>query len=427
MSDDRRLDDWIEGFLTFTNNTEPPRMFRMWTAISVVAACLQRKCVLHWGSLDFYPNMYVVLVAPSGKARKGTAMIPGLKMLREMGVKLASNSVTRQALIRDLKRSNETEVDPTTGTMDIHASLTVFSKELTVFLGYQNNELMTDLTDWYDCDDDWVYRTKHEGVDDIKGVWVNIIGATTPDLIQSAMPLNAIGGGLTSRMVFVYEQRKGKTVHTPFYTKEELKIQEELLIDLERIRMLKGEYKVTERFIEGWIDWYTEIDESPPFEDPRFSGYFERRPTHVMKLSMIVNASRGDTMVLDKEDLDHAVEILRNTEIKMRYTFSGVGKSSLANTLSQVMAEISAKKEIRYDELLSRFYNDVDKWGMDKIIETMSAMNYIDDIPVAPGGRTIRFREGAANPLSITNQMVDQNHFVQKMNEDEDEDALPEV
>lgn len=398
---ERQLDDWLAGFLKFTENTEPPRMFRLWTGISVVAACLQRKCVLHWGSLDFYPNMYVVLVAPSGKARKGTAMIPGLKMLREMGVKLASNSVTRQALIRDLKLSNETEVDPTTGAMDIHASLTVFSKELTVFLGYQNYELMTDLTDWYDCDDDWIYRTKHEGVDDIRGVWVNLIGATTPDLIQSAMPLNAIGGGLTSRMVFIYEQRKGKIVHTPFYTEEEIKLQELLLIDLERIRMLKGVYTTTPRFIESWIDWYNGADERPPFEDPRFSGYFERRPTHVMKLSMIVNASRGDSMVLDKEDIDRAVEILRQTEVKMRYTFSGVGKSSLANTLSQVMAEVSTKKEIRYDELLSRFYNDVDKFGMDKIVETMSAMNYIDDIPIAPGGRTIRFREGGANPLFV--------------------------
>ena len=379
MSDERHLGDWIEGFLNFTNNTEPPRMFRLWTAISVVAACLQRKCVLHWGSLDFYPNMYVVLVAPSGKARKGTAMIPGLKLLREMGVKLASNSVTRQALIRDLKRSNETEVDPTTGTMDIHASL------------------------------------KHEGVDDIKGVWVNLIGATTPDLIQSAMPLNAIGGGLTSRMVFIYEQRKGKLVHTPFYTDEEDKLQELLMIDLERIRMLKGEYHTTKRFIEAWIDWYSAADENPPFEDPRFSGYFERRPTHVMKLSMIVNAARGDSMLLDKEDIDRAIEILRQTEVKMRYTFSGVGKSSLANTLSQVMAEISTKKEIRYDELLSRFYNDVDKWGMDKVIETMSAMNFIDDIPIAPGGRTIRFREGGANPL-----------FVQSTSEKEDQDEQEE-
>ena len=380
MPNERRLDDWLTGFLDYTSNSEPPRMFRLWTAISVVAACLQRKCVLHWGSLDFYPNMYIVLVAPSGKARKGTAMVPGLKFLKELGVKMASNSVTRQALIRDLKRSTETEVDPSTGSMDVHASLTVFSKEFTVFLGYQNDELMSDLTDWYDCDDDWEYRTKHEGVDDVKGVWVNIIGATTPDLIQTAMPLNAIGGGLTSRMIFVYEQRKGKTVHTPFYTDAELKLRGELSLDLELIRMLKGEFKVTKEFLNAWIDWYTDCDRNPPFDDPRFAGYIERRPTHSMKLAMICNASRGGSMLLEKEDLDRATDILRQTEVKMRFAFSGVGRSGAANTLSQVMAEITIKKEVTFSHLLSQFYNDVDKWSLEKIVETMSAMDFIDEI-----------------------------------------------
>ena len=396
---ERNLEDWLNGFLQYTNNSEPPRTFRLWTGLSVVAAALQRKCVLHWGSLDFYPNLYVVLVAPSGKARKGTAMIPGLKLLKEVGVKLASNSVTRQALIRDLKRSNETEIDPTTGQMDIHSSLTVFSKEFTVFLGFHNNELMSDLTDWYDCDDDWEYRTKHEGIDDVKGVWVNIIGATTPDLIQSAMPLDAIGGGLTSRMIFVYEQRKGKTVHTPFYTDEEISLRQNLVYDLEKIRMLKGDFRVTKDLINGWVDWYDDCDNNPPFDDPRFAGYLERRPTHTMKLAMIVNASRGDDMLITKDDLDRAIEILRQTEIKMRYTFSGVGKSSFAHTLSQVMSELALKKEMTFGDLLSRFYNDVDKWSMEKIIETLNAMNYIDDITKGTE-RVIKYRN-KANPLHV--------------------------
>ena len=395
---ERNLEDWLESFLEYTNNSEPPRMFRLWTGLSVVAACLQRKCVLHWGSLDFYPNLYVVLVAPSGKARKGTAMIPGLKLLKETGVKLASNSVTRQALIRDLKRSNETEVDPTTGQMDIHASLTVFSKEFTVFLGFQNNELMSDLTDWYDCDDDWEYRTKHEGIDDIKGVWVNIIGATTPDLIQSAMPLDAIGGGLTSRMIFVYEQRKGKTVHTPFYTDKEIELRQKLVFDLEKIRMLKGDFRVTKKFIDRWVDWYNDCERNPPFDDPRFAGYLERRPTHTMKIAMIVNASHSDEMLITEVDLERAISILRQTELKMRYTFSGVGKSGFSHTLSQVMSEMTLKKEMTFGELLSRFYNDVDKWGLEKIVETLDAMGFIDTVTKGKE-RVIKYRD-KSNPLN---------------------------
>ena len=30
--------------------------------------------------------------------------------------------------------------------------------------------------------------------------------------------------------------------------------------------------------------------------------------------------------------------------------------------------------------MLSQFYNDVDKWSLEKIVETMSAMDFIDEI-----------------------------------------------
>jgi len=114
--------------------------------------------------------MYIVLVGPSGKCRKGTAMGFGMKFLREMGIKMAAESTTREALCRDLKQSNDTKVDISTGDLQLHSSLTIYSQELTVFLGYNNQALMSDLTDWYDCRDAWTYRTKNQGTDDIVGV-----------------------------------------------------------------------------------------------------------------------------------------------------------------------------------------------------------------------------------------------------------------
>lgn len=377
LTDDRYLPDWIDGYMKLTENSEPPYMFRLWTAISVVAAALQRKCCLRWGSLEFYPNLYIVLVAPSGKARKGTAMTPGLKLLRSIGVKLAANATTREALIRDLKMANLSEIDPSTGAVDIHASLTVFSKELTVFLGYHNRELMSNLTDWYDCDDNWEYRTKTQGVDDVKGVWLNLIGATTPDLIQTSMPLDAIGGGLTSRMIFVFEQKKGRMVVMPSYSEGDKETERMLQIDLDKIHMMSGDFRITSDFLSDFTDWRVKQEGNPPFNDPRFAGYFERRPAHVLKMSMVLSASRGDSMILDSRDLKRALNILDNTEKKMVYTFSGVGKSALADTLSRVMAEVATRGKTTFEELMSIFYYDADKWTMGKIIETMESMKFI--------------------------------------------------
>jgi hypothetical protein len=111
----RQLKDWLESYLIYTKRSEPPTLYKAWTAVSVLAACLRRKCKLKWGTLTFYPNMYIVLVGPSGRCRKGTAMGPGEDFLTDLGIKVASTSITREALIHQLKTSSDTSIDPTHG------------------------------------------------------------------------------------------------------------------------------------------------------------------------------------------------------------------------------------------------------------------------------------------------------------------------
>ena len=398
----RILDDWISNYLQLTNNSEPPLLFRKWVSVSVIASCLQRKCFLPWGSLTFYPNMYVVLVAPSGAARKGTAMGPGMDFITEPGlnIRLAAEAITREALIRELKNSSDNTISQDTGQMMFHASLTVFSQELTVFLGYNNMQLMSDLTDWYDCRKKWTYRTKHEGVDEIEGPWVNLIGATTPKLIQSSMPVDAIGLGLTSRMIFVYEEKKGKIVPDPFVTPKEIELRIKLVSDLTRITQLHGPFKVTGEFVSYWTEWYLSQEDKPPFQDDRFSGYFERRPTHVMKLSMILNAARTDSMTINEQDLHSAIALLEATEERMPLTFSGFGKSSQSEILSRCMAEIGRTGETSFEALMYRFRNDATKWDLERVLESLIAMKFC--IHVTNTGQIIlneNFAKDAAHML----------------------------
>ena len=192
---ERKLPNWIEAFLLYTENTEPPYLFRKWTAISCIASALQRKCYVDWGTaLTFYPNLYVVLVGPSATG-KGTAMNPGLDIISELpNIRLSAQSTSREALIRHLKDTNLTDLDIQSGKQIYHSSLTIFSKEFTVFLGYHNKELMAALCDWYDCDRKWVYETIARKKEEIIGVWVNLLAGTTPDLIQSSLPIESIWG-----------------------------------------------------------------------------------------------------------------------------------------------------------------------------------------------------------------------------------------
>lgn len=391
----RQLENWIDSYLKFTRNSESPAMFHTWTAISVLAAAMQRKCHLQYGMLSLYPNMYIVLVAPSGKARKGMAMSIGYDFLDELGIPLAAEATTREALIQSLQASNTTSVTPD-GTFIFHSSLTIFSQELAVFLGFKNLTLLSDLTDWFDCRKRWTYKTKHFGVDDIERVWVNLLGATTPELIQTTLPSEAIGGGLTSRMIFVYEPRKGKTVCAPFLTDDDKDLRNTLMQDLYEIHQVGGEFKVTKDFVELWSIWYPEQDENPPFKDPRFAGYLSRRPTHAMKLSMILSMARSSDMILTGEFLQEAITLLERTEKKMPFALGGVGRSQHSGIMADIMYYIGAHREVFESELQAAFHTDADASLLDVIIRTLVRMNFCT-IKSTNKGTLIVYNEGYKN------------------------------
>ena len=386
----RALPDWIEGFMQFTDNSEAPTLFRYWTAVSCVAAALQRKTYVSLGTLTFYPNMYIILCAPSG-IRKGTAMGPGYELLNDIGIKMSAQATTLQALVKRLKNTTNNTIDPITGEISMHSSLTVYSKEFTVFLGYRNQELMSHLCDWYDCENRWRYETISRGEDEIIGVWVNIIGATTPELIQTSMPVEAIGGGLTSRMIIVYETKKGKFVPFPILTHQEELLRESLKHDLDKIALLSGRFKFDRDYIDSWIDWRVKEEENPPqFNDPRFHGYTQRRPAHLMKLTMVMSASRGDDMILRKVDLDRGIEALCRVEKRMPMVFSGLGKSDIADLVPRVIGWLSVKKETTMAELMREFYYDADVNTMERVLKSLETQEKLKRV-VSDRGVKIRF------------------------------------
>ena len=368
------MGDWLEDYLEFTSNTEPPDIFRRWVGISCLASVLQRKVYLpRSDDLIIYPNLYIVLVAPPGKARKGTSMKVGFKLLTEpaMQVVLSAEATTREALIRALGnarlfyRNEEGYEHP-------HSSLTIYSPELAVFLGNGSTQMYSDLTDWYDCRDVWNYQTKQkETSDELRNVWVNLIGATTPALIQKTIPPDAIGGGLSSRMIFIYANRKGKIVPNPQTTNEERQQRSDLLERLEKIHLLSGRFVTTSAYEELWEKWYVSIEDKPPFQDDKFAGYFERRPEIVLKLSIILHVSREANMLIDEIDLARAIYTLEQAEVNMPRALRGVGQNSYASIIARVIEVVSRAGSIKYGELLGLFLDDVMPSEFDDVLVSL--------------------------------------------------------
>ncbi|KKL23011.1 hypothetical protein LCGC14_2429680, partial [marine sediment metagenome] len=286
------------------------------------------------------------------------AMKPGIKFLRKLGINLAPKNATREKLISVLE---ETGADSIMKDKSInrHCSLSIIAPELTVFIGYDNREFLMTLTDWYDCDDNWEYLTKTQGSNIMENIWVNLLGATTPNSIQNSLPTEAIGGGLASRIIFVYEKDKGQTVADPRRSitdlAEEESLRGSLLVDLGGIHALKGEYIFTDEAMDLWIDWYTNMDRDNPDLGDIFDGYLSRRQTHARKLAMIMSASRGSSMSIEKKDFERGLDLLRRTEKNMPLVFLGMGGARNAVLRMHLLAYVSKRGKV----LLSDVYSDL--------------------------------------------------------------------
>lgn len=367
---ERRLRDWLSSFLEYCENDEPPLLFKKWTGISVIASALQRRCFVEWEKI-IYPNLYIVLIGSSG-VRKGTAMEPGYNLVRnEPVIKLSAEATTREALIRKLKKIGDL-ISYDEDKRVVHSSLTIWSQELTVFLGYKNEQFLTDLTDWYDCKECWTYETKNMGVDEVIGVCVNLIGATTPEMLQHALPPITIGGGLTSRIIFVYGAAKSCINPAPFKTPYQKSLMEDLQYDLSVITQMKGQFVMTEGFLNRRIDWYVKQSTNPPILDPKFWGYLERRPTHQLKVAMAMSASRSNDLVLDEEIFVRSVEWLEECERSMERVYKGYGRKDYAPFMERILhiLEMSSTKSVRFVDLLYTFQRDLDTLELKQIIDS---------------------------------------------------------
>ena len=379
----RSLSDWISYYLEYTSNTEAPTSYHYWTAMSLIAGALQRKCHIKWGHARIYPNMYIILVGPSGRTRKGVAMDIGKSMFEKLGLTITADSLSKEQMIAVMQGAHKTYIDELGHTKG-HCSIMTFSKELSVLLGQRDIGLLADLTDWYDSTDVWRYETKGKGTFKINGMCYNLLGATAPDWIKSMLPAEAIGGGFTARIIFVVEDKKGKTVELPTHGEDREKLRILLELDLKRIADMAGEFIFTKDALEAYADWYRgqDADAEKGFlavEDPHFASYCERRATHIKKISMSLSASRSSDMSITVEDFNRAKNLLEKTERKMPLVFGGVGNSFLSDVTNKILIYLVAKGSATKQELLSHFYRDIGTLRtFSEIIEILTSMRAIE-------------------------------------------------
>jgi hypothetical protein len=378
VTEGRLLPNWIQAYLAYTAESESPEEYHKWTAISVIAGALRRRVFFDMGYFILYPNNYIVLVGPPGRCKKSTAMRIGRGMLTEIaGIKFTTDSVTRERLIQDL----------TQAFSDGHSSMTAYSSEFATLLTSSGMDMVSFLTDIYDAPTLWQHSSKSGGTNTIKAPYLNMIAATTPDWIAKAMTMDTVGIGLTSRIVFVYQDTPRKKPPFPKLSEEQQQLKTLLVHDLNQMATLGGQFLLSPESKQFYTDWYLSRLEIPnPTGDNRLNGYFERKPMHVLKLAMVIAASLSNDLVLDTFSIEAAIGLLEQVEEKMPKVFANVGKNPLSADQDEVEAAIvqGGDRGLSNAEIIARFKHSLRKDELAEVLENLLVMGRVRLVSSSP-------------------------------------------
>lgn len=338
----RELPDFLTEFVENTKWGEAPMYFYFWVGVGTIASALRRRVWLDMGTFHWFPNLYILLVAPPGVVQKSSTADLGLvHLLKKVpGINFGPSTLTWQALYDAFAEVGEA-IDITPELQITQSALVINSSEFGITLNPKDTEMVDQLVHIWDGRE-MHKRTRKDGLLIIPTPCLNIIACTTPAWIAENMPRYLIGGGLTSRMLFVYGDKKEKYIaypqdHIPLDYAER---QGKLVRDLERISLLKGNFVLSKEAKEWGKQWYEHFHkvEARQLDPTLIGGYIARKQTLVHKVAMCLSASQGDSMKIELSHLQRAEGVISELEKAMPMVYSKIGLTKEGNAAEQIIA-----------------------------------------------------------------------------------------
>lgn len=394
----RKFSHWLKAYEEYTSISEAPSDLHFWVGVATIAGALRRQVWIEHYSFQWTPNFYIVLVGPAGVVTKSTSIRIGMNLLRKVpGVHFGPNSLTWQALTKALSEAQTlVPFGPKEEEKYLSmACITCAVNELGTFLQPTDAKFMDVFTDLWDGQAEiWEHSTATTGSTQIENPWINLISATTPAWLRANFPEQLIGGGLTSRIIFVYADKKRMRIAYPGLMRPDEKqkqLEEDLVHDLIEISKIQGEYVLTEEAIKWGIEWYEKLDTERPLHlsSERFDGYIARKQGHLHKLAMVFAAAQRDKRIITAHDLQAADLVLKRVELSMVKVFESIGVSEISKQMQEILSILRVHKEMSQQELWRQCCRTMAPSAFKEAIDAAQRAGYLT---IHSTGGTIKYR-----------------------------------
>lgn len=379
-------------YFNFVQDTESPLIYHRWSLITCLSAMLARQCWIPFGSARIFPNQYVMLIGEPG-ARKSSAIKLARKLFSAAGYKnFAATKTTKEKFLLDLEGLEEQSDEKVSNTAvmqnlfgekvgDEPREVFIVADEFNDFMrccDLEFHSMLGALWDWDDESVPYEQRLKNSRSISIFQPTVTLLGGNTHTGFAEMFPPQAIGQGFLSRLLLIFSEPSNRKIAWPTTPSPEDHLR--LVKEVEAIRaVMHGPLAVTSKAREMLTVLYNNYE---GFADVRFTSYFTRRHTHLLKLCILCAAVRK-TMLIGAADVILANSMLRYAEHYMPKALGEFGKaknSDVANKLLQYLSKFY--KPVDIPELWKQVSSDLDRQeDLARMLEGLRTAGKIQWVP----------------------------------------------
>lgn len=320
---------------------------------------------------------------------KGAALNPAINLLKESKTaNILSDRVTMEFAMEKLSNGFPI-MGGTNGKVKIgsEATAVIVSTELSVFITASQFSI-TALSDLWDSKEGiYQYGTRGKGEFNINNPYVSLMGASAQDWLIKSIPADAVGGGFTRRVNFVFASKKDKKVAWPMHNGADTV--PKLVNDLQHIgHNIGGEFKFSLAAQKIFEPYYLSCEPSE-FDDEATAVYKSSKWANAAKVAMCLSVAKSDSLIIEACDFQQAIDMVEDVAADLKVVFRAVGESPLVTAQDKVIRFIESKGMATKQEILSTNWRHMTSDDLDRILATLCTAGYLIEKQI--GKKTMYF------------------------------------
>ena len=278
--------------------TDSPPVYHLFTGLATIGAAIGNKAYINFGPNRIYPNLWIILLAPSSIFRKTTC----INIARSVLDKISPKSIFAHHITTEKKTLSELNNHPA-------GIITPFEfKSLMMMLAKDyNNGLKELLTEIYDSPASLKRSTIGNSFEIINPA-LSILSASTLSWFNESVKSGDVFGGFLSRFLFVPSTTKKEFMAFP-PDADQGKVNK-LVMNIKKVTEIEGQADRSEctSIYANWAKRNEDFILNHPNQET-LAPFLTRMSIYTLKFALILNISEGKGLKITPSNMYRAILI----------------------------------------------------------------------------------------------------------------------